>query len=119
MKITLIALCLLTLMSSAFGYDVTCDATRFMGLKKYKLNLKNINTSFDNRSAILNVSHSNSTFINNLKVSVTSDYLDGESLINIETRDLFVYGFINMATNKGDLEIDNKNYQIENCEYIR
>lgn len=119
MKIILIALCLTTLTSSAFGYDLSCDASRYMGLKKYQLKIIEINTDFGKRSGILSLSNSTSNLVNNLKVSVSSDYMDGESLINIETRDLLVIGYINMATKEGDLEIDNKNYKVDNCEYKR
>lgn len=117
MNILLIALSLSTLISSAFGYDLSCDASRYLGLKKYKLEINNIDTAFGVRSGVLSVSNSHSFITKDLKVIVSADYMNGDSLINIETRDLSVFGFINMATKQGDLEIDNKSFKVGNCEY--
>lgn len=119
MKIILIALCLTTLISSAFGYDISCDASRYMGFKKYQLVISDINTDYGNRSGVLSLSNSTTNLVSNLKVSVSADYMDGESLINVETRNLSVTGYINMVTKEGDLEINNKSYKISNCEYNR
>lgn len=117
-KIFIIVLSIFML-SNAFSYDLTCYMTRYMGLKTYKLSLTGVNTFIGDRSGDLLLIGSNGENLYSSKVTVIPDYLEGHKLLNVETRDLSVYGYINRLENNGEIEIDSKSYHVKSCEYER
>lgn len=117
-KLLTIISCFLIL-PAAFAYDLSCDVSRYMGLKTYTLSISDINTSYNSRSGHLELSDSQGKLLVERKIFAIADYLEGDTLLTIESRDLDVFGFINLEDNEGQIEINNKNYSVRRCEYTR
>lgn len=117
MKKIIAVLFSLLLLQSAFAYELSCVGSRYMGIKKYNLTVSAIDTSYGNRSGLLVLNNSNDELILKTDVRVAADYMEGESLLSVESRDLDVHGYVDMSAGKGEIQIKGKWYSLDRCEY--
>ena len=113
-----IILTLLLTLASSYALEINCVASRYLGLKKYSLHLKEIDLKKRETTLVLFSDHEVNILVNS-DVKIWADYIEGTNLLTVETRDMSVDGYLDMQRGSGDIEIEGKSYSLNDCEFKR